>query len=483
MKLILSDEEFEAMSRRAEQELKHNRSVYMLKVMGLAALGYAFIFGVVALLLIVLFWLIYLLINSPARVLSFKVIALFLIPLAAIGKSLWLKVPEPKGIAVTRNEVPELFAVIKDLSKKLHTRVDCVLLDDQYNAAVLQIPRLGFLGFHKNILMIGLPLMLTLRPDEFKAVLAHELGHLSGNHSRSSAWIYKLRGRWGTLLNTIGKAGSLFFALFLIFFSWFSPRFNAYSLALARAHELEADANAAKICGANSFTQSMLSLPVYGQFLGKTFWPGVRELLKSRAQPPEDIFVRLKNEVAKYAPDQELIKQTLAEAMSEKSSGADTHPPLKVRLLEGYFTPVLQQDEHGGAQTDYEGALDLPLTTEKSAAGRFLGTGLEGILRQLSMTWQISMGAGWRYEHEIVQKAVANLKAVEEKEATSGLTIDELKLKAYLIGQTQDEKDCIDVYNEILMRAPEDQRVRFNLGMLIVKDDLDEGIETSGTSN
>ncbi len=192
---------------------------------------------------------------------------------------------EPTGIEVKRPETPQLFALLDELCAALHTRVDKVLVDEQFNAAVVQIPRLGMLGFYKNILMLGLPLMLTQRPLQMKAILAHELGHLSGNHSKSGVWVYTLRLRWSKLLDTIGEAGSMFFALFYIFFSWFSPRFSAYTLALARLHELEADANAVRIAGGENFTRGMLCLRVYGKFLGKTFWPSIRDLMKTSATP------------------------------------------------------------------------------------------------------------------------------------------------------------------------------------------------------
>jgi Zn-dependent protease with chaperone function len=505
LKVSLSDENFEAMSKQAERELKDNRHLYMFKVMTLAALGYAFIFLVVAVLLLVLFLCIQLLIYSHVRAGGIKILILVLIPLYFIGKSLWLKVPEPTGLDVTADDAPELFALLDELSAKLHTRVDKVLLDHQYNAAVIQIPRLGLLGFYKNIVMIGLPLMLTQRPLQFKAILAHELGHLSGNHSRSSAWIYKLRGRWANLLATIGEAGSLFCAVFLVFFSWFSPRFSAYSLALARAHELEADANAAKIAGVENFTKCMLTLPVYGKFLGKSFWPDVQELIKTTPTAPDDVFVRMKNRAAIYCPEQEGLDETLKEALGERASGTDTHPPLKVRLLDGYFEPALTLRDNGSGnglhpplkvrlmEGTFEAALTQnksveipqgifselahPIATEDSAAYRYLGQHLDSTLVQLGRRWQKDMAEGWKHEHSLFLAAVESLNQLEKKATETGLTIEELKLKAYLVGETQNNKACIAVYHEILALSPQETGIRYNLGMMLLEEDFEAGLK------
>ena len=70
------------------------------------------------------------------------------------------------------------------------------IIDDEFNACIVQIPRFGLFGGARNYLVIGLPLMQTLTVEQFAAVLAHEYGHLSGAHGHFSAWIYRLRVTW-----------------------------------------------------------------------------------------------------------------------------------------------------------------------------------------------------------------------------------------------------------------------------------------------
>jgi len=54
---------------------------------------------------------------------------------------------------------------------------------------VVQSPREGIVGWPRNYLLIGLPLMKTLSVDQFEAVLAHELGHVARGHGKVSNWI------------------------------------------------------------------------------------------------------------------------------------------------------------------------------------------------------------------------------------------------------------------------------------------------------
>jgi len=333
--------------------------------------------------------------------------------------------------------------------------------------------------FHKNFLVIGMSLMLTQRPEQFKAVLAHEMGHLSSQHSKSSAWIYTLRGQWSKLLNTLNSAGSFVFALFLLFFSWFSPRFSAYSLAMARAHELEADASAVAISGAESFTASMLLLPVYEHFLNEVFWPEIGELVKSDPEPPGDVFFRMQEAVATYEATPETIEKTVIKSFSDKGSGSDSHPPLRVRLLEGHFTPILKIGKNQSIPNLTEALFDEITSTIEagdSAADLYLGKWLDTVLAQLSDKWKEENHAGWQTSHKFFEDALADLATLERKEATEALTLEERKIRAILINKTQDDNAAIAAYKQILATHPQEATIRFNMGMLLLKKDLDQGL-------
>jgi hypothetical protein len=78
-----------------------------------------------------------------------------------------------------RTDAPALFALLETLRSRLKTpRVHHVLLVGAHNAAVVQLPRLGVFGWQRNYLLIGLPLMQSVSPKEFDAVLApyHDVG-------------------------------------------------------------------------------------------------------------------------------------------------------------------------------------------------------------------------------------------------------------------------------------------------------------------
>ena len=122
------------------------------------------------------------------------------------------------------------------LQHDLHVsaRFDHVLLTEEFNAAVVQIPRLGILGWNRNYLIIGLPLMKALTRKQLAAVLAHELGHLAGGHARLGNWIYRLRLGWMRLARRLEDSESVGKLVFRPFFA----RYADFSVSFAGAVSL-----------------------------------------------------------------------------------------------------------------------------------------------------------------------------------------------------------------------------------------------------
>lgn len=266
-------ESFERLVREAETLLATRPKAYRCKVAALALLGYLVLFGLLALLVGLLAGCVWLIIISHSAIiflLKSKLIIALPILIWVILKSLWVSLPAPAGYELKRKEFPALFADIEQLCRQLDTaKIHQVILTDEFNAAITQISRLGVLGWHKNILILGLPLLLALSPEQARAALAHELGHLSGNHSRFNAWIYRVRKTWYQVAWAFEESGSSFVGKF---FNWYAPYFNAYSFALARANEYEADAISAKLTSADALAQCLVAVSIYADLQVNHYW-------------------------------------------------------------------------------------------------------------------------------------------------------------------------------------------------------------------
>ena len=201
--MTMTQEQFETLVARLEQQAAHHPAAYKFKLGAFATLGYAYVFGMLFVLLGVTAGLVYAIATGKATILA-KLVILIGILVAVVLKSLWVKLEAPCGLQLTAHAFPRLFEVIDEIRQATGApRAHKVLMTDELNASIVQVPRLGMFGWQENYLILGLPLMQLLSVSEFKAVLAHEFGHLSGAHGRFGAWIYRIRAGWARLARTL----------------------------------------------------------------------------------------------------------------------------------------------------------------------------------------------------------------------------------------------------------------------------------------
>ncbi|MGH9360615.1 MAG: M48 family metallopeptidase, partial [Thermoanaerobaculia bacterium] len=189
----MSDAEFEALVGRLEEGALRRPGAYRRKVLGLAVLGYGYVLAVLAILLAALAGLAVLLLRGTGRAAIFKLAAFLAVLVWVVLRALWVRLEPPQGLRLTPERAPRLFAELEGLRQALDAPpLHAVLFNRDFNASIAQVPRLGGLGWHRNFLTLGLPLLQALSPEQLRAVLAHEWGHLSRTHGRFGAWIYRI---------------------------------------------------------------------------------------------------------------------------------------------------------------------------------------------------------------------------------------------------------------------------------------------------
>src|SRR5512147_881620 len=249
----MTREHYEALVQRLEGYAKAHPDRYTVRVGVLAGLGYAYVWLVLAITTLLLIGLIRLELMGELRAGMLQItLALGLLVYTTL-RALWVRFERPVGIPVGHDDAPALMALVDELVAAVQGHpFDEVVVSGDFNAAVSQLPRFGLLGGYHNSLLIGLPLAHALTPDEFRAVLAHEVAHLSRAHGRFAAWIYRVRGMWTRLTEQLQARRTWGAWLFEWFLKRWSPYFSAYSFVLARAQEREADRFAVRAAGADA---------------------------------------------------------------------------------------------------------------------------------------------------------------------------------------------------------------------------------------
>lgn len=379
-----------------------------------------------------------------------------------IIRALWVRLPPPEGLAVTQAEAPELFHLIHQICARIGTaRPHQVLLGPQYNASVTQVPRLGIFGWYRSYLLLGLPLMQNLSPEEFAAVLAHEFGHLSRSHCRFGGWVYRTRQTWERVMAAMFRRKNCAARVLQGFLRWFWPAFNARAFVLARANEYEADRCSAAVAGVTSAGQALVRLSVYDP-VADQFWAQLDQVNQIQEQPPVDILQRLGERLAGPVP-QEQARRSLEIALRLTTYSADTHPCLRNRLQAlGCI--------HGEAAE-----IPLPSLPQESAAEVLLGERQGDLTSRLSGRWAQWVAPRWTARYQQAREsrqALAALTAKPPQEATT----DELWAQVQLLVDLEGDAAAQSTAEMILRREPEHAGAAFIRGRYLLAQDDAAGI-------
>ncbi|MBI4497205.1 MAG: M48 family metalloprotease [Chloroflexi bacterium] len=458
----MTQQAFDSLVKRLEGVVAEHPGAYKLRVFLLALLGYAYIFLVLALLLLAVGLLVAVVVwSTVGRVLAFKLGVPVLGLVALLARSLWVRLSPPEGVALSREEAGPLFQVVEDLQRALKApKVHQILLTGDVNAAVVQHPRWGVFGWYTNYLLVGLPLMQALSPQQVRAVLAHELGHLSGAHSRLSGWIYRVRETWFQLVTALAQKRHWGSFIFLRFFAWYLPFFDAYSFVLRRAQEYEADRAAAALVGAREAAAALVNVHVYRAFLDERFWPTLLQQADDQADPPAP-YPDLARAVRGGVPSDQAMAW-IAQAVQVPTGTEDSHPSLADRLA--------ALGQHARA----------PEPVAETAGQHFLGAALGALSARLDHAWQSTIASSWRERHEQVQAARQRLMELEEQAQRQPLDHDAAWQRAFLTLQFHGGDAALPLCQAVLQEHPDHAPALYAVGDILLAQGNAEGVAAIG---
>jgi Zn-dependent protease with chaperone function len=465
-------EQYLSLIQELEVYAEKSPRMYRYKVSALAALGYLYIIGLILLFLSLPALLILLLILAPNAIVRifFELIKLWWLILPGLGiffgflggaiKALWSKIPEPPGIELDKNASPELRSFINDTCKALKAQKPAkILISDEFNAAVITLPRFGLFG-RKVYLMLGLPLMRGISPEQFEAVIAHEIGHISGRHGGFAKWAYQLRDTWGRFIEAQELQEHRLAALYKKFVDWFFPYFTAYSFVLMRGHEREADAYVVRSIGSKALGEALITLEATGNSINTTFWDEVNAENRAGKDMSGNMFGRMLDFVATRDDREDM--EVVAKALEVPTDYTDSHPSLADRLKHiGYWNG--------------EGMPNIPTKPVKSAEEHFLKGVTEDFIKQFDLEWDTNIAEKWKIAREYNQKNADRLAELEEKSSAGELTAEELYEKAAIIGEREGNAAAMPVLREILASFPEHVDAHYVLGNLLLNADDETG--------
>lgn len=315
-------------------------------------------------------------------------------------------------------DIPALRADIESLRQQLgvaHT-LD-IRLTDELNAGASEQMHLLGLGPARGQLYLGIPLLALLSREQMLAVIAHELGHFSRRHGSRGHTIYRTRAAWHHYLQRFDRSGSRFQRAVSWWAQGYVRWFDGKTLALSRACEYEADADAAHSVGAVPLGQALIRIHAAASLAAQTHEQLLQTLIAEHASPANDGYQQwlaaMRDALPKRCADaQAALQKTCAQLAQVPQGGAsqqaavadDTHPPVPDRL-----TAV-------GLALDDPRLIDA---TGASAAESWWGPGWADVVTDANQRWAAAERADWTLRHLLETRRDAPLRALAADEVST----------------------------------------------------------------
>lgn len=464
----MDDEEFDRIVSEYEQKSKEDPEGYKWHVVRFALLGYLYIFGVIVFLLLAVLVLITLLFVFHVWILI-KFSFLILIAAWLVLKSLWVTYSEPDGIVLQRKDAPKLFELVDELTVAASgPKIDKVVMNDQYNCAISQIPRLGIFGWHQNFLILGLPMLQSVNTRHLRSILAHEMGHLSSQHGKLGCWVYHVRLSWLQTYVNLATQTSMGVGLIRNFANWFLPLFQAQSMVLLREHEFAADMISANVAGADGAAEALIQTALKGEFLQEQFWNKYWKSVFIEPKPPANPMKNLRlclNSTIELERAEEILVADWV-----KHDPEDSHPALSERVK------ALLPDQDWSDPRKVAADATRRFYVEQTAAEDLFGSGLPAVEARLEEHLFNTIKDAWQQKHKLALESRERMNELEKISAEREMTLVESQEFSALCGGLYEPPEAIEKHRALVALHPDSDYLHYSLGLLLIGEKSDEGI-------
>ena len=348
-----------------------------------------------------------------------------------------IKVPQPKGLKLHRDKAKELFQLIDELQSQ-HTQIkfDKVILTDEHKIEIIKTPAFGIPVWNNNTLAIGLPVLINLSGQQFKATLMRKFYQFSNANISITNWLVWLRQNWAQYNEVYSNIRNPGYLPLYLFFRFYTPGFNKFSALAVRMDELKADSYSLNELNDEELLDMIQGEFICKYFLENTYWPRIRNFV--RKSPTANIYPHEKMAMllTKGLPRKNAMN-LLASAYIKKDITDDTNPTLKARM---------ENIGHRKIQT--------PSETKHNAAQTYLGSSYNAYVKVIDKTWMSTTLVKWKKEDKIERQSYSKLKALKDKACASRLSYKEMWQFAQLNKKLYGKESAIAFKNILLKKLP-----------------------------
>lgn len=243
-----------------------------------------------------------------------------------------LKFSVPSGLDVSEDKFPHLIKLISELREQFgNPKIDRIILLDKFEIQVTKTPRKGMPFLSKSTLIIGLPMLQTMSPLYFRALLARRVGQLSTKHTPVTTRLYFLNDTWRHFKQSSKKSNFIFTKILSYFFQIYTPLYESILMPLMQEEELEADSYGMDLVNHQDMVECIVYEEVVSRFLKTKFWPKIYHMAKRNNTPEFLPYAQITKVVKAGITDVE-ISETVQAALKIDINVSDSKPTLAKRI-------------------------------------------------------------------------------------------------------------------------------------------------------
>lgn len=280
----------------------------------------------------------------------------------------------PTGLDVTEEKFPHLSKLIEELRGEFgKPKIDRIIIRDKYEVRIIKTPHTHMPFMNTRTLIIGLPVLQTMSPLYFHALLARRIGQLSTQHTPITTRLYFLNDIWEQFKGSCKQSKNKFSKALEYFFKIYNPMYRKILMPLLQDEELEADSYGMDLINHSDMVECIVYEEVVASFLKNKFWPKIYHMAK-RTKTPEFLPFSQITKVIKAGITDDEISETVQTSMKIEMNNPSPLPSLLKRLNHlGHSKPI------------------PPKRLGKTAADYYLGNTLEKIIQLFDKRWVASL--------------------------------------------------------------------------------------------
>ncbi len=364
-------------------------------------------------------------------------------------KGLFYKFDEPVGHKIDEQSAPQLFSLLYQIKREIHgAKIHQVIIDNQLNAYIEEVPRLGVFFGYRRTLVIGLPLLLALNEKDLGAVLAHEYAHFSKKHGKWRARIFRSYRMWKKIYDDYKKTEKKNF-LISKFSYWYLPKINDILFFTQKRDEFEADALAARISGNQTVADSLIKLRIYDVKLQR-FYSEISKIADQSSEPVQNYFSLM--EASFRAPlSIDLINAILESIREHKTLPFHTHPSTSERIAA------------------IKASIRVPDETGLPAYSTLIGTA--DMLNILNGMYVKNITESWHQRYQKLQEDI-NIRHTLDKSLEGGsLDSKDTLTRGLLIERYEGTSEALSAFEEGMKTYPDYLPLKYHYNRLLLNTD------------